>query len=224
MSIKHWPLEDRPCEKLLRQGEEALTDAELIAIFIRTGIRGQTALDIARKSLMEHGGLKNLLAMSTSLLIELPGIGPIKCATLKAAIELGKRYIHESVLPGESLASSQRVQHFIAARLGDYQHEVFACLFLDRQLRLISFEELFQGTLHEAIIYPREIVKQALTQHAAKVIIAHNHPSGDPTPSASDKAVTKQIKAALSLIDIDLIDHIIIGHGTQFSFADQGWL
>ena len=222
MPISDWPLEDRPREKLLKQGERALTDTELIAIFLKTGTRGKTALDIARELLIEHGSLKKLLRLPPPLLMQTPGIGNTKYATLKAAVELGRRYLAEHLPLGETLNSSRATQQFLADRLRDHTNEVFACLFMDNHFRLLGFEELFQGTIHSAAIYPREIVRRGLTHNAAKIILAHNHPSGRPAPSQADKEVTELIKQALSLIDIEVVDHIIIGDPDNFSFAEKG--
>lgn len=224
MPITDWPLEDRPREKLLNKGEKALTDAELIAIFLKTGTRGKTALDLAREWLAEHGGLKKLLGAPPALLLKKSGIGKAKYASLKAAMELGLRYLNQDLPKGALLNSSHASQQFLADKLRHYHHEVFACLFVDGRFRLIAFEELFHGTLNEAAIYPREIVKRALAHHAAKIILAHNHPSGHPEPSLADKEVTSQIKAALALVDIEVVDHIIIGHPHHFSFAESGMI
>lgn len=224
MPITDWPLADRPIEKLLQQGEKALTDAELIAIFLKTGTRGKTALDIAKEWLTEFGSLKKLLTASPALLIKKQGVGFKKYAALKAAAELGKRYLHETLPQGAVLNNSQATQQFVADRLGHYPYEVFACLFMDTHLRLIHFEELFRGTLNEAVIYPREIARRALVHNAAKIILAHNHPSGHSKPSLTDQEVTLEIKAALALLDIEVIDHIIVGHLHCFSFADAGMI
>ncbi|HLB42699.1 MAG TPA: DNA repair protein RadC [Gammaproteobacteria bacterium] len=222
MAIKDWPKADRPREKLLRQGEQFLTDAELIAIILKTGIRGKTALDIAKEILTEHGGLKKLLALSPSILIKTPGIGQAKYAALKAVLELGRRYDDEDFTYGEILNNSTLTQKFLAERLKRHLNEVFACLFMDNHFRFISFEELFYGTIDSATVYPREMVRRAIAHNAAKVILAHNHPSGIATPSDADKEVTRLIQQALSLIDVEMIDHIIIGYSENFSFAEMG--
>jgi DNA repair protein RadC len=222
MPITDWPQQDRPREKLLSKGEHILTDAELIAIFLKTGIRGKTALDIAKELLSEYGSLKKLLQVPPQTLIKKPGIGNAKYAALRAAVELGKRYLNEPLLIGTALNSSRATQNFLAQRLREHTKEVFACLFLDNHFRLICFEELFFGTINEANIYPREIVRRGLMHNAAKIILAHNHPSGNPLPSAADKEVTILIQQALQLIDIDVVDHIIIGNPENFSFAETG--
>lgn len=224
MPITDWPKEDRPREKLLMKGEHALTDAELIAIFIKTGARGKTALDIAKELLSEYGSLKQLLRTSSQALLQKNGLGNAKYAALKAAVELGRRYLNENLCIGEVLNNSRITQKFLANQLKEYAHEVFACLFLDTHLRLIRFEELFHGTIHSANIHPREIVKRGLTHNAAKIILAHNHPSGCAIPSTADKETTEFVKEALALVDIEVIDHIIIGNPKNFSFAEAGLL
>ncbi len=224
MRITDWPTEDRPREKLLRQGEQALTDAELIAIILKSGTRGKTALDIAKELLMEYDNLKALLHAPPHQLINKSGIGDAKYAMLKAAVELGKRSLQVPINVGMVLNNTRMTQQFLADRLRDYTNEVFSCLFMDTHLRLIRFEILFHGTIHSTAIYPREIVRRGLVHNAAHVILAHNHPSGSPTPSQADKEVTIRIKRALDLIDIDVVDHIIIGNPDHFSFAEAGWL
>lgn len=222
MPITDWPLSDRPREKLLNKGEEILTDAELIAIFFKTGIRGKTALDIAKELLSEYGGLKKLIRTPAHLLLTKHGLGKAKYAALLAAIELGRRYSAENLLPGQVLNNAKIVQKFLGERLREYPNEVFACIFMDCQFRLLSYEILFKGTINEANIYPREIVKRGLVLNAAKIIIAHNHPSGCHQPSLADKDVTQLVKQALSLIDIEMVDHIIVGNPRTFSFAEAG--
>lgn len=224
MTITNWPLAERPREKLLNQGARFLSNAELLAIFLRTGIRGKTAIDLARDLLTEWGGLKKLLNANPQFFYQTPGIGKAKYAMLKAALELGRRYEEEMIEIGETLRDSQATQRFLTLRLGHYTHEVFAGLFLDNHNRVICFEELFRGTLNEASIYPREVVKRCLEHNAAKIIFAHNHPSGNPAPSQADQHITRTLRDALALIDIQVIDHIIIGNKTQFSFAEVGLL
>lgn len=222
MPITDWPADDKPHTKLLQKGPAALTDAELIALFLKSGTRGKTALDLAKELLQEFGGLKKLLRTSSALLMKKKGMGSMKYATLKAAIEIGRRYMHDNIAIGEVLNNSRTTQSFLADRLRDQVNEVFACVFLDTRYRLIAYEELFQGTINEANIYPREIVRRGLAHNAAKIILAHNHPSGHAIPSAADKEVTQLIKEALALVDIDVADHIIIGNPDIFSFADTG--
>lgn len=222
MTISNWPLSERPREKLLTLGPKYLSDAELLAIFIRTGIRGKTALDIARELLSEQGGLKPLLNSNPVFFYQRSGIGKAKFALLKAALELGRRYQEESLEMGEALTNSQTTKRFLCSRLGDYPYEVFACLFLDSQNRIIRFEELFRGTLTEASVYPREVVKRSLELNAAKIILAHNHPSGNPHPSQADQEMTQLLRDSLALVDIQILDHIVVGKKDSFSFAEAG--
>ncbi len=222
MSITHWPPSERPREKLLQFGAKNLSDAELLAIFVNTGVRGKTALDIARELLTAFGGLKKLLQGYPHEIYQQRGLGKAKYALLQAALELGWRFLDSDVQVGETLCDSQLTRRFLAHRLKNYPHEVFACLFLDNHNRLLCYEELFHGTLNEASIYPREVVKRALAHNAAKVIFAHNHPSGNATPSTADEEITQLLKKALALIDISVIDHIVIGHKETLSFAEQG--
>jgi len=224
MPITDWPREDRPHEKLLNQGEQSLTDAELLAIFLKTGIRGKTALDIARDLLAHYGNLKQVLSASSHSLTQTLGIGKTKYATLQAALELGRRYVGESFQVGTVLNSSQKTQQFLAQHLREHTNEVFACLFMDNHFRLLRFEKLFFGTVNETNIYPREIVKKSLMHNAANIILAHNHPSGHSEPSHADKEVTTLIKNALALIDVNVVDHIIVGNPTNFSFREAGIL
>lgn len=221
MSITDWPLEDRPREKLLLKGEHILTDAELMAIILKSGIRGKTALDIAKELLQEYGGLRQLLHAPPQQLTGKQGVGTAKYATLKAAIELGKRVMQIHLPKGEVLNNSQITQQFLADRLREYENEVFACLFMDNHFRLIAFEILFHGTFNEANIYPREIVRRGLALNAVKIILAHNHPSGRALPSHADKMVTQAIKQALSLVEMEVVDHIIVGNPESYSFADN---
>lgn len=224
MTMTNWPLAERPREKLLRKGAKALSDAELLAIFLCTGTRGKTALDLARELLMKYGGLKKIAHTDVSQLFQNKGFGKAKYARLKAAIELGCRYLEEDLPVGEPLTNSNLTKRFLANRLKDYPHEVFACLFLDNHNRIICYEELFHGTINESNVYPREVVKCGLKHNAAKVILAHNHPSGNLTPSESDQEVTQLLQKALALISILVIDHVIVGGNKTLSFAEAGLL
>lgn len=222
MTIAGWPLSERPREKLLTLGPRFLSDAELLAIFLRTGIRGKTAVDLARELISEFGDLKKLLKAHPHLFYQKMGIGKAKIAMIKAGLELGRRFLEETLSFGEILNSSEITKKFLMNRLQHYAHEVFACLFLDNHHSVIAFEELFQGTLNESNVYPREVVKHSLAYNAAKVILAHNHPSGRTDPSFADKEVTELLKEALSLVGVQIIDHIIIGKNNCFSFAESG--
>jgi len=223
MTITNWPLAERPREKLLTHGSKSLSNAELIAIFLRTGVRGKTAVDMARDLLNEYGSLKKILSLNPNTAVNsLYGIGKAKIAMLKAAIELGQRYLEEDIHLGETLINSDISKRFLTHRLRDYPHEVFACLFLNNQNQIICFEELFHGTLTEANVYPREVVKHSLQHNAAKIILAHNHPSGNPTPSQADKDITLLLIDALALIGVQVLDHIVIGAKESLSFAEIG--
>jgi DNA repair protein RadC len=224
MAIRNWPTEERPREKLLQQGARQLSDAELLAIFLRTGVRGKSALDIARELLTEFGSLKLLLNTEAKVLCQQLGLGKAKYAGLQAALELGQRYLSETLKVGETLHSSQAAKKFLSYHLKDYEQEVFACLFLNAHHRILGFEELFHGTISESSVYPREVVKRALAHNTAKVILAHNHPSGDPTPSQADCDVTLLLKQSLALIDVKVIDHIVVGHYECISLAEGGYL
>jgi DNA repair protein RadC len=224
MAITNWPAAERPRERLLRHGAKHLSDAELLAIFIQTGTRGKTALDIARELLADFGSLKQLLNAAPQHLMAKNGLGEAKLAFLKAALELGHRYQSESFKIGADFNTSQAAKAFLASHLKNYAHEVFACLFLNVHHKLLSFEELFHGTINESSVYPREVVKRGLAHNAAKVILAHNHPSGNPTPSQADCDVTQLLKQSLTLVDIQVIDHIIIGHDENLSMMEAGYL
>ncbi len=224
MTINNWPITERPREKLFSLGAKHLTNAELLAIFLRTGVRGKTALDLALELLSEFDSLKKLFNANPTDIYKKPGIGKAKLAMIKAAIELGRRYWDETLPTGEPLKNSQTTKRFLSNRLRDYAHEVFACLFLDSQHRVLAFEELFHGTLHEANIYPREIVKRCLAHNAANVILCHNHPSGQAEPSQADRDITNLLKQTLALVATQVIDHIVVGHQNTTSFAEKGWL
>jgi DNA repair protein RadC len=222
MAISHWPKEERPREKLLSKGAAALSDAELVAIFLRTGLPGITAIDLARGLLSEFGGIGPLLSARQVAFCERKGLGPAKFAQLQAALELTSRYIKEELRANPIFTSPQMVRDYLAVQMRGYQREVFVILLLDSRHQLLDFHELFQGTIDMASVYPREIVKLALQNNAAAVIVAHNHPSGVAEPSQSDIAITKRIKQALALVDIRLLDHFIIGRGAVTSLADTG--
>ena len=222
MAISHWPKEERPREKLLSKGAAALSDAELVAIFLRTGLPGITAIDLARGLLSEFGGIGPLLSARQVAFCERKGLGPAKFAQLQAALELTSRYIKEELRANPIFTSPQMVRDYLAVQMRGYQREVFVILLLDSRHQLLDFHELFQGTIDMAGVYPREIVKLALQNNAAAVIVAHNHPSGVAEPSQSDIAITKRIKQALALVDIRLLDHFIIGRGAVTSLADTG--
>jgi DNA repair protein RadC len=222
MTIKDWPAAERPREKLLQMGSAALTDAELLAIFLRTGTTGKTAVDLARELLDQFGSLKALLDADQAHFCLGLGLGSAKYAQLQAVLEMAKRHFKEIIQRGSALTSPEITRAYLSAQLRGYSYEVFGCLFLDNQNRVIQFEELFRGTIDGASVYPREVVKQALYHNAAAIIFAHNHPSGITEPSLADKQITEKLKNALALFDIRVLDHFIIGDGEPYSFAEHG--
>lgn len=222
MSIKDWAIDDRPREKLLNRGVSALTDAELLAIFLRTGTQGKSAVDLARDLLNDFGSLKALLGADKLRFCQANGLGEAKFAQLQAVLEMARRHFKESLQRGDALSNPDITRAYLSAQLRGYSYEVFACLFLDNQNRVIQLDELFRGTIDAASIYPREVVKQALRHNAAAVIFAHNHPSGIAEPSIADKLITEKLKQALGLFEIRVLDHFIVGDGEPFSFAEHG--
>ena len=224
MAIKDWPAEDRPREKLLHRGSAALTDAELLAIFLRTGTAGKSAVTLARELLEEFGSLKALLNADQQHFCSGHGLGAAKYAQLQAVLEMAKRHFKEILQRGNALTSPEITKAYLSAHLRGYTYEVFACLFLDNQHRVIQLDELFKGTIDGTSVYPREVVKQALYYNAAAVIFAHNHPSGITQPSQADKQITEKLRQALALFDIRVLDHFIIGDGEPYSFLEHGQL
>lgn len=224
MPITSWPKAERPREKLLSRGPAALSDAELLAIFLRTGVAGKTAVDLARDLLSRFGSLRGLLSAPEKTFCEAPGLGVAKFTQLQAVLEMNQRYLAENLKRGQALTSTADTRAFLSARLRDRPHETFCCLFLDTRHRVLAFEELFRGTLDGAAVYPREVVKQALAHNAAAVILAHNHPSGVAEPSRADKVLTQRLKDALALVDIRVLDHLVVGDGEITSFAECGLL
>ncbi len=216
--------DERPREKLIDRGPQALTDAELLSIFLRTGTRGRSVLEVARDLLVRFGGFRQLLEASPEVLIQVPGIGPAKFAQIRATLELTDRYLRAGFERGEAVTDPGSTRRFLRSRLGPYQREVFACMFLDNQHRLITYEELFFGTIDGASVHPREVVKRALETNAAAVIFAHNHPSGVAEPSSADQRITGKLMSALRLIDVRVLDHMIVGESGVTSFAERGLL
>jgi DNA repair protein RadC len=220
MSIRDWPDGERPREKLLARGASALSDAELLAVFLGSGRRGQSAVDLGRGLLNDAGSLKALLDTPDRR----PGIGTVARCRLLGALELGRRYLDAELRSGETLGDPAASARYLKARLGGYPYEVFGCLFLDNRHRVLAFEELFRGSIDGASVHPREVVRRCLAHNAAAVIFAHNHPSGVAEPSAADRAITLRLREALELIDVRLLDHFVIGHGTPTSLAQRGWI
>lgn len=224
MRVTDWPLHERPRERLLKQGPEALSDAELLAIFLRTGVKGKTVLDVSRILIGQFGNLRNLLAASCEEFCQHPGLGPAKYAQLQAAKALIQRCLNEHLEHRTAFLDIRQVKDFLLTHLQHLKREVFACLFLDTQHRLIQFEKIFYGTIDSAHVHPREIVKRALELNACSVILAHNHPSGVITPSQSDKYITQRICKALALVELKTVDHMIVGKNAVLSFAELGLL
>ena len=214
----------RPREKLLLCGPSALSDAELIAIFLRTGTKGLPVMDMALQLLKSFGGIRGLLEAKQSTLMQTPGIGDAKYVQLKATLELTERYLRTRMDRGDVISDPATTRQFLTSKLRAYGREVFVCLYLDNQHRLIHYEELFLGTIDSASVHPREVVKQVLLYNAAAVIFAHNHPSGIAEPSPADQRITRRLQAALGLIDVRVLDHFIVGDGDVLSFAERGLL
>jgi len=223
MAITDWAIEDRPREKLLLKGAEALSDAELLAIFLRTGIKGCSAVDLARNLLDDSGGLSKLLAANENEFCQRKGVGQAKYVQLQAVVEMSRRFLNEKVQRGNALDNVEDVKDYLQSRLMQYPYEVFACLFLDNKHRVIKYEELFRGTIDGATVYPREIIRRALHHNAAAIVLAHNHPSGVAEPSLSDREITNKLKMTLQSIDVRLLDHFVIGDEIV-SFAERGLL
>lgn len=222
MQIRDWPAAERPREKLLDLGPGALSEAELLAIWLRHGTRGASAVDVARGLLARFGSLRNVLAAGRRELCGERGVGPARWAELQAALELVRRHHLERLQAGPVLGSPRAARDYLVARLRDLEHEVFCCLFLDSRHRLTRCEELFRGTVDGASVHPREVVKVALSRNATAVILAHNHPSGIAEPSQADEIITTRLRDALALVEIRLLDHLIIGDGHCISLAEKG--
>ena len=224
MAINDWPTDDRPREKLLAKGAGSLSDAELLAIFLRTGTLGKSAVDLARALLAKFGSLGGLIAATREEFCALPGLGDAKYAQLQAATELIRRALAAEMKSGINLSSPAAVRDFLRLSIQSRQIEIFMGLFLDAQNRVIAAEELFSGTLTQTSVFPREVVRKALHYNAAAMIFAHNHPSGVAEPSHADETLTHALKEALALIDVRVLDHFVIGRGATLSFAERGLL
>lgn len=224
MAITDWPEGERPREKLLQRGAAALSDAELLAIFLRVGVTGKSAVELARDLLVHFGGLTRLFSAPQPEFAAFPGMGPAKYAQLQAVLEMARRALDEEMVQGDALGSPGAVRDYLRLHLGGLGHEVFMALFLDAQNRVLAREELFRGTLTQTSVYPREVVKRALAHNAAGIILAHNHPSGVAEPSQADRWLTDQLKTALGLVDVRVLDHFIVAGSKGLSFAERGWL
>lgn len=224
MAITDWPAAERPREKLLERGAAALTDAELLAIFLRTGLPGLTAVDLARTLLTDYGSLAALLAADQASFCAGKGLGSAKFVQLQAVLEMSRRYLLDELRTGPALTSPGDARSFVLAQLRSLPHEVFACIWLDNQHRVLLYEPLFTGTIDGAAVYPREVVRRALSHNAAAVILAHNHPSGVAEPSDADRRITDRLIDSLNAIDVRVLDHMVVGAGVVVSFAERGWL
>ncbi|HNQ05177.1 MAG TPA: DNA repair protein RadC [Thiobacillaceae bacterium] len=224
MAITDWPEGERPREKLLQRGTAALSDAELLAIFLRVGVAGKSAVELARDLLTHFGSLTRLFHASRAEFAAFPGMGPAKYAQLQAVLEMARRALGEAMARGDALGAPGAVRDYLRLHLWGLPHEVFMALFLDAQNRVLAREELFRGTLTQTSVYPREVVKRALAHNAAGIILAHNHPSGVAEPSQADRWLTEQLKTALGLVDVKVLDHFIVAGSQGVSFAERGWL
>lgn len=222
MSISNWPAHQRPRERLIREGAQALSDAELLAVFLRVGMRGKNAVELAGDMVRHFGSLQALLRASLKEFTEVPGLGPAKYAQLNAVIELARRAIGDEMLSGEAICSPQAAKQYLRLAMAGRPYESFHVLFLDVRNRLIAARELFRGTLTHTSVYPREVVREALNRNAASVMLAHNHPSGTPEPSEADMLLTRALVQALALVDIRILDHFVVAGHRVHSFAENG--
>src|SRR5262249_2874085 len=224
MAITDWPVQERPRERLIALGPRALADAELLAILLRTGVKGKSAVDLARALLARFGSVAALLEADGAEIAAVPGLGAAKSAQLQAALELSRRALREELRSRDVLSSPRAVRDYLRLAFAGRPHEVFVVLLLDAQHRVIACEELFRGTLTQTSVYPREVVKCALRHNAAAVIFAHNHPSGVAEPSQADEILTRALKSALALVDVQVLDHFIVAGSNIASFAERGLL
>ncbi|MDN7125583.1 RadC family protein [Pseudidiomarina terrestris] len=223
-TVKNWPAQERPREKMAELGVSALSDAELLAILLGTGVRGKDVVTYARELLHAFEGIGGMLAASTKELLQQPGLGPARVMQLQVVMEISRRYLAWQLRRDEGFTQPAMVRDYLTAQLRHQQREVFVVLLLDSQHRLLKYVELFHGTINAAPVYPREIIKLVMQHNAAAVILAHNHPSGVAEPSQADQRVTDRLKNALTMIDVALLDHFVIGSGEPVSFAERGLL
>lgn len=224
MAITDWPKDERPREKLLKRGARALSDAELLAVFLRVGLRGGTAVDLGRDLLLEAGSLRHLLDLPVERMREMRGLGGGRSALLLAALELGRRHLDSELRQGPVLSDPDAAVRLLTAELRGEPGEVFVVLFLDNKHRVRAMERMFRGTVDSAAIYPREVVRRAIEHKASSVIIAHNHPSGVAEPSRADREATECLRRSLKLVDVRMLDHLVIGDGQWESFSRRGWI
>ncbi|MCG8672676.1 MAG: DNA repair protein RadC [Pseudomonadales bacterium] len=222
MAITDWPEQDRPREKMLQQGPTHLSDSELVAVFLRTGVAGASAVDVSRELLSHFGTLRGMLDAPLDRFEQVKGVGPAKYVLLQAALEIGRRYLQESMDLKATVQGPEHAKRYLMSRLRHEPHEVFAGLFLDSQHRLIGYQELFRGTIDGASVYPREVVRKVMELNAAAVIFAHNHPSGVAEPSDADVRITKRLAQALALVEASVLDHMIVGDSEVISLAERG--
>lgn len=224
MNIREWPSEERPREKLLQRGAGSLTDAELLAVFLGSGVRGCNVVELARRLLVKFGGLRQLLEAERDAFVGELGLGPVRYGQLQALLEIGRRHLATTIERESAMDSPAAVRRYLKSMLRHEVSEVFGCLFLDSKHRPLAFEILFRGTIDRASVYPREVVRRALQHNAAALILCHNHPSGNCEPSQDDVHLTLSLKRGLGLIDVRVLDHIIIGDGEPLSMVEQGWI
>lgn len=224
MGISDWPARERPRERLISEGAQALSDAELLAVFLRTGVKGKSAVELARDAVQHFGSLRGLFGASLQDFSAIHGLGTAKFAQLQAVMELARRAVEEQLAAGHTLSSPQAVKHYLSIQFSNKRHECFLVLFLDVKNRLIDSKEMFRGTLTHTSVYPREVVKEALARNAASVMLAHNHPSGTPEPSEADLLLTRALAQALALVDVRILDHFVIAGRQVHSFAEHGQL
>lgn len=222
--IRFWPQSERPREKLLERGPQALSDGELLALLVGSGTKGCSAVDVARSLIADFGSLRELLAADQQRMENRRGIGPARYALFQAALEISRRVLQESLRDTPTLATPEDTRNFLISQLRDRPYEVFCCIFLDNRHRMLGFEEIFRGTIDGANVYSREIVRQALLHNAASLLVAHNHPSGSAKPSPADERVTRRLRDSLELIDVRLLDHFVVGEGKCYSFSEHGLL
>lgn len=224
MAIREWPKTERPRERLIAHGAEALSDAELLAVIIGSGVRGSSAVDVARQLIARFGSIRGIMRATRKECLSAIGLGPARYAMLRAALELARRHHFDALQARPVIPSAAAVREFLLAQLRERPYEVFCCLHLDARHRLITFEELFRGTVDGASVHPREVVRQAVAHNSAAVILAHNHPSGVAEPSQADELITRRVRDSLALVDVRVLDHIVVGSGTCVSFAERGLL
>ncbi len=224
MQIREWPSAERPREKLLERGAASLSDAELLAVLLGSGVSGRNVVDLARGLLGRFGGLRQFLEADKAALLREPGLGPVKYSQLQALLEIGRRHLRESIEKESALESAAAVRRYLKSMLRHEASEVFGCLFLDNKHCPLAFEVLFRGTINRANVYPREVVRRSLAHNAAALILCHNHPSGNAEPSQDDLHMTLVLKEALSMVDVRVLDHIIVGDGEPLSMVEHGWI